>query len=108
MSSAASAPAEAKNRNETVIVFALSLAAMVVSMMQTLPVPILGLIRNDLGTSTANVSWVTTATLLSAAVFTPCSAASATSTARSPPWWPSSASWSRVPSWRRWRPRCRC
>ncbi|MGW3326494.1 MFS transporter [Streptomyces virginiae] len=59
------------HRNETVIVFALSLAAMVVSMMQTLPVPILGLIREDLGTTTANVSWVTTATLLSAAVFTP-------------------------------------
>lgn len=59
------------HRNETVIVFALSLAAMVVSMMQTLPVPILGLIRSDLGTTTANVSWVTTATLLSAAVFTP-------------------------------------
>lgn len=71
MSTAAPTPAEAKNRNETVIVFALSLAAMVVSMMQTLPVPILGLIRTDLGTSTANVSWVTTATLLSAAVFTP-------------------------------------
>ncbi|MFF4105044.1 MFS transporter [Streptomyces sp. NPDC001903] len=71
MSTAAPAPAEAKNRNETIIVFALSLAAMVVSMMQTLPVPILGLIRTDLGTSTANVSWVTTATLLSAAVFTP-------------------------------------
>ncbi|MEU9715775.1 MFS transporter [Streptomyces sp. NPDC047976] len=71
MSSAASAPAEARKGNETVIVFALSLAAMVVSMMQTLPVPILGLIRTDLGTSTANVSWVTTATLLSAAVFTP-------------------------------------
>nr|WSW41975.1 MFS transporter [Streptomyces sp. NBC_01001] len=68
---AAPIPAEAKTRNETVIVFALSLAAMVVSMMQTLPVPILGLIRTDLGTSTANVSWVTTATLLSAAVFTP-------------------------------------
>ncbi|MFF3620728.1 MFS transporter [Streptomyces sp. NPDC002467] len=59
------------HRNETVIVFALSLAAMVVSMMQTLPVPILGLIRADLGASTAGVSWVTTATLLSAAVFTP-------------------------------------
>lgn len=59
------------HRNETVIVFALSLAAMVVSMMQTLPVPILGLIRSDLATTTANVSWVTTATLLSAAVFTP-------------------------------------
>ncbi|MCX4539599.1 MFS transporter [Streptomyces sp. NBC_01565] len=72
MSTTAPAPvADARPRNETVIVFALSLAAMVVSMMQTLPVPILGLIRNDLGTSTANVSWVTTATLLSAAVFTP-------------------------------------
>ncbi|MER7764996.1 MFS transporter [Streptomyces sp. NPDC097619] len=61
----------AGRRNETVIVFALSLAAMVVSMMQTLPVPILGLIRADLGASAAGVSWVTTATLLSAAVFTP-------------------------------------
>ncbi|GAA2908617.1 hypothetical protein GCM10020221_00930 [Streptomyces thioluteus] len=40
-------------------------------MMQTLVVPILGLIQNDLETSSANVSWVTTATLLSAAVFTP-------------------------------------
>ncbi|MFF8840293.1 MFS transporter [Streptomyces sp. NPDC015130] len=67
----APAPPAADARRETVIVFALSLAAMVVSMMQTLPVPILGLIRTDLGTSTANVSWVTTATLLSAAVFTP-------------------------------------
>ncbi|GAA3070776.1 hypothetical protein GCM10020000_64160 [Streptomyces olivoverticillatus] len=53
------------------IVFALSLAAMVVSMMQTLVVPILGLIQKDLHTTSANVSWVTTATLLSAAVFTP-------------------------------------
>ncbi|MFI9240199.1 MFS transporter [Streptomyces sp. NPDC053079] len=61
----------AGTRNETVIVFALSLAAMVVSMMQTLVVPILGLIQNDLETTSANVSWVTTATLLSAAVFTP-------------------------------------
>ncbi|MEV4939273.1 MFS transporter [Streptomyces zaomyceticus] len=65
------APPTADPRRETRIVFALSLAAMVVSMMQTLPVPILGLIRADLGTSTADVSWVTTATLLSAAVFTP-------------------------------------
>ncbi|MEV4439353.1 MFS transporter [Streptomyces sp. NPDC049577] len=66
-----SARTETSQRNETVIVFALSLAAMVVSMMQTLVVPILGLIQNDLHTSSANVSWVTTATLLSAAVFTP-------------------------------------
>ncbi|MFB7592788.1 MFS transporter [Streptomyces sp. NPDC056169] len=64
-------PSTADPRRETLVIFALSLAAMVVSMMQTLPVPILGLIRADLGTSTANVSWVTTATLLSAAVFTP-------------------------------------
>ncbi|WP_411102830.1 MFS transporter [Streptomyces sp. cmx-4-9] len=71
MSTPSPAAPAAGHRSETVIVFALSLAAMVVSMMQTLPVPILGLIRADLGTSTANVSWVTTATLLSAAVFTP-------------------------------------
>ncbi|MFF4406921.1 MFS transporter [Streptomyces sp. NPDC001404] len=44
---------------------------MVVSMMQTLVVPILGLIQRDLHTTSADVSWVTTATLLSAAVFTP-------------------------------------
>ncbi|WP_225839377.1 MFS transporter [Streptomyces sp. NK08204] len=69
--SQATTPPSTGRRRETVIVFALSLAAMVVSMMQTLPVPILGLIRADLGTSTAGVSWVTTATLLSAAVFTP-------------------------------------
>ncbi|TVL90562.1 MFS transporter [Streptomyces sp. SAJ15] len=66
---AAAAPVD--GRRETVIIAALSLAAMVVSMMQTLVVPILGLIQNDLETSSANVSWVTTATLLSAAVFTP-------------------------------------
>ncbi|KUJ67247.1 transporter [Streptomyces albus subsp. albus] len=66
------APGTAESRrSETVTVVALSLAAMVVSMMQTLVVPILGLIQQDLHTSSANVSWVTTATLLSAAVFTP-------------------------------------
>ncbi|GHB68665.1 MFS transporter [Streptomyces xanthochromogenes] len=55
----------------TGLVLVLGLAAMVVSMMQTLVVPILGIIQNDLGTTTSGVSWVTTATLLSAAVFTP-------------------------------------
>lgn len=44
---------------------------MIVSMMQTLVVPILGLIQSSLGVGSAEVSWVTTATLLSAAVFTP-------------------------------------
>ena len=58
-------------RREAVIIGALSLAAMIVSMMQTLPVPILGRIQSDLGASSAGISWVTTATLLSAAVFTP-------------------------------------
>ncbi|MFD3543835.1 MFS transporter [Streptomyces sp. NPDC058662] len=71
MSTPSAAPAAPGHRNETVVILALSLAAMVVSMMQTLPVPILGLIRDDLGVSTASASWVTTATLLSAAVFTP-------------------------------------
>ena len=70
---------------------------MVVSMMQTLPIPILGLIQKDLDASVSNISWVTTATLLSAAVFTPLPADSATSTARSRPWWPCSASWSSDP-----------
>ncbi|MFE1299336.1 MFS transporter [Streptomyces sp. NPDC058731] len=56
---------------DSVLVLTLGLAAMVVSMMQTLVVPILGIIQNDLRATTANVSWVTTATLLSAAVFTP-------------------------------------
>ncbi|WP_407803376.1 hypothetical protein, partial [Staphylococcus aureus] len=38
-------------RREAVIIGALSLAAMIVSMMQTLPVPILGRIQSDLGAS---------------------------------------------------------
>ncbi|MFJ5970823.1 MFS transporter [Streptomyces sp. NPDC093060] len=56
---------------DTAVVLVLGLSAMVVSMMQTLVVPILGIIQSDLRATTANVSWVTTATLLSAAVFTP-------------------------------------
>jgi MFS family permease len=71
MSLAGTAPATGRARSQTAIVLTLALGAMIVSMMQTLVVPILGLIQNTLGTTTANVSWVTTATLLSAAVFTP-------------------------------------
>ncbi|MFD4631252.1 MFS transporter [Streptomyces sp. NPDC058284] len=56
---------------QTAVILVLGLAAMVVSMMQTLVVPILSIIQNDLHATTAGVSWVTTATLLSAAVFTP-------------------------------------
>ncbi|MFE7275135.1 MFS transporter [Streptomyces sp. NPDC057623] len=63
--------AERRQPADTAVVLVLGLAAMVVSMMQTLVVPILGIIADDLQATTANVSWVTTATLLSAAVFTP-------------------------------------
>ncbi|GAB1640254.1 MFS transporter [Krasilnikovia sp. MM14-A1259] len=60
-----------RRHSEAALILTLGLAAMIVSMMQTLVVPILGLIQQDLHTSSADVSWVTTATLLSAAVFTP-------------------------------------
>ena len=58
-------------RSERAVVFALGLASMIVSMNLTLVVPILGLIQESLDTTAANAGWVTTATLLSAAVFTP-------------------------------------
>ncbi|WP_344829908.1 MFS transporter [Actinocorallia longicatena] len=60
-----------QERKGGTLVAVLSLAAMVVSLMQTQAVPILGLIAGKLGTSAANAGWVTTATLLSAAVMTP-------------------------------------
>ncbi|MET8976417.1 MFS transporter [Streptomyces sp. NPDC004539] len=53
------------------VVLTLGLASMLVSMMQTLVVPILGLIQSSLHTTPAGAGWVTTVTLLSAAVFTP-------------------------------------
>lgn len=58
-------------RSSTPLILALGLAAMVVSMAQTQVIPILALLGSDLHASSAGVSWVTTATLLSAAVFTP-------------------------------------
>ncbi|MFF4660671.1 MFS transporter [Streptomyces sp. NPDC001381] len=70
MSHATHAPTS-RPSGHTGLVLVLGLASMVVSMMQTLVVPILGIIQSDLKATTANVSWVTTATLLSAAVFTP-------------------------------------
>ncbi|MFD3454997.1 MFS transporter [Streptomyces sp. NPDC058691] len=53
------------------LVPALGLGAMVVSMMQTLVVPVLGTIQRGLHAPAADVGWLTTATLLSAAVCTP-------------------------------------
>ncbi|MET7751962.1 MFS transporter [Micromonospora sp. NPDC005367] len=54
-----------------VLVAVLGLGAVVVSMMQTLVVPVLGLIQQDLHVSTRDAAWLTTATLLAAAVCTP-------------------------------------
>lgn len=64
-------PTPRRPRGGRGLVPALGLGAMVVSMMQTLLVPILGTIQRDLHASAADVSWLTTATLLSAAVCTP-------------------------------------
>ncbi|MEY9965112.1 MFS family permease [Streptacidiphilus sp. MAP12-16] len=71
MSNALPLPAASARRGSTPLIFALGLSAMVVAMAQTQVVPILSLLGNDLHASAAGVSWVTTATLLSAAVFTP-------------------------------------
>ncbi|MEU4092886.1 MFS transporter [Streptomyces sp. NPDC026673] len=53
------------------LVLSLGFGAMVVSMMQTLVVPVLGTIQRELHAPAADVGWLTTATLLSAAVCTP-------------------------------------
>lgn len=58
-------------RRGSLLTGVLAFAAMIVTVMQTQAVPILGLIATKLQVSTTSVSWVTTATLLSAAVFTP-------------------------------------
>ncbi|WP_280267907.1 MFS transporter [Nocardia wallacei] len=58
-------------RKGSLLTGVLAFAAMIVTVMQTQAVPILGLIATELGVSTTSVSWVTTATLLSAAVCTP-------------------------------------
>ncbi|WP_217554687.1 MFS transporter [Streptomyces sp. GbtcB6] len=61
----------ARERGSTSLVVSLGLAAMIVAMAQTQVIPILALLQKDLDTSASGVSWVTTAALLSAAVFTP-------------------------------------
>ncbi|MDQ1010943.1 MFS family permease [Streptomyces sp. V4I23] len=53
------------------LVYILGLAATVVAMMQTLVVPVLTVIRDELSLTASAAGWLTTATLLSAAVFTP-------------------------------------
>ncbi|MFJ5269840.1 MFS transporter [Streptomyces sp. NPDC088358] len=71
MASTADMPGSGRLHGGRSLVWALGLGAMVVSMMQTLVVPVLGVIQEDLHASAADVGWLTTATLLSAAVCTP-------------------------------------
>jgi len=71
MSLAPSPAAAPARRGSTPLIAALGLAAGVVAMAQTQVIPILSLLGGDLHAGAAGVSWVTTATLLSAAVFTP-------------------------------------
>ncbi|MFF3794551.1 MFS transporter [Streptomyces sp. NPDC001981] len=71
MASSADMSGSGRLRGGRSLVPALGLGAMIVSMMQTLVVPVLGVIQQDLHTSAADVGWLTTATLLSAAICTP-------------------------------------
>jgi predicted MFS family arabinose efflux permease len=63
---AAGAPAHAR-----LLLPALSFIVMIVAVLQTLVVPVLANIGEQLGASTASVGWVITANLLAAAVMTP-------------------------------------
>ncbi|MCF2531941.1 MFS transporter [Yinghuangia soli] len=69
---AASAPARATRApHPGALIGALSFAAMVGAMLQTLVVPVLGAIGADLDADAGAISWVLTANLLAAAVMTP-------------------------------------
>nr|WP_255450417.1 MFS transporter [Skermania sp. ID1734] len=57
----------------TVIIAVLAMCGVVVSLMQTLVIPIIPQLPELLGTSAANASWVVTATLLAGAIATPIS-----------------------------------
>lgn len=60
-------------RSANLIIAALSFCGIVVALMQTLVVPLIPQLPELLNTSTANASWVITATLLAGAVITPIS-----------------------------------
>nr|WP_245650541.1 MFS transporter [Nocardia harenae] len=65
--------AERRMPPPAVLIATLSLVGVVVSLMQTLVIPIVPLLPGLLGTSATNASWVITATLLSGAVMMPIS-----------------------------------
>lgn len=75
MSIAASSPAtEADTRRRPapgLLIATLGAVGVVVSLMQTLVIPIIPALPTLLGTSASNASWVITSTLLAGAVFTP-------------------------------------
>src|SRR6476619_6750111 len=58
-------------RSTTVLVAALSLAALTVALLQTAVVPVLSIIAHQLNVSSVAVSWAVTANLLAAAAATP-------------------------------------
>src|SRR5688500_6404682 len=65
------APARGRHANTTLLVLFLSLGGLVFATLQSLVAPALSVIATDLGASTGDISWVLTAYLLAASVFTP-------------------------------------
>ncbi|SNT50027.1 drug resistance transporter, EmrB/QacA subfamily [Asanoa hainanensis] len=62
---------EPRRANSTLLVLYLSLGGLAFAVLQSLVAPALSTIGRDLGASTADVSWILTAYLLSASVLTP-------------------------------------
>lgn len=71
MSIATATPAETKRPSTTAIVAVLAFAGIVVSLMQTLVIPIIPHLPEYLNASAADTAWAVTATLLAAAVAVP-------------------------------------
>jgi EmrB/QacA subfamily drug resistance transporter len=68
---AAPAPRAARHANSTLVVLYLSLGGLAFAVLQSLVAPALPTIARDLTASTADISWILTAYLLSASVLTP-------------------------------------
>ncbi|WP_010539749.1 MFS transporter [Dietzia alimentaria] len=69
--SAAARGADARRREDNGLVMVLALGGVVVSLSQTLVIPLLGMLPAILGTTAVNASWVVTVTLLAGAVAGP-------------------------------------
>ncbi|GAA1509678.1 MFS transporter [Dactylosporangium maewongense] len=64
-------PATARHANSTLLVVYLSLGGLAFAVLQSLVAPAMSTIARDLNASTADISWILTAYLLSASVLTP-------------------------------------